>query len=100
MSHEDKELQAMLARFEVTPPSYLAQKIIANATAQPQQKGVMGFLLQAMHQWNYALAYKGMALACCMMLGVMLAQNQTNRLPKPASLDMSRLVVAQGEWME
>jgi hypothetical protein len=100
MSHEDKEMRAMLASFEVMPPSYLAQKIIANATAQPQQKGIIGFVQQAMNQWNYALAYKGMALACCMLLGVMLAQNQTNTLPKPTALDMSRLVVAQGEWME
>lgn len=99
MQHEDRELQRVLASFEVMPPAYLAQRIVANATVLPQRRGFFGTLSQAMSEWNYALAYKGMALACFMMLGAALAQQQTQTLNYVASSDMSSLVIAQG-WME
>ncbi len=96
MSHEDKEMKAMLASFEVAPPSYLAQRIIANATAQPQSRNVVALLFS---QWNAAFAYKGMALACMVILGVMTAQTHTNLYAKPATADMTGFVLAQG-WIE
>ncbi|MBN8542866.1 MAG: hypothetical protein J0M34_01220 [Alphaproteobacteria bacterium] len=99
MSHEDKEMRAMLASFEVMPPSYLAQKIIANATALPQQRGLAAILSGMMGQSNAAFAYKGMALAAMLLLGVMTAQNQSNPYAKPTTTDMSGFVMAQG-WME
>lgn len=99
MQHDDREMRAMLAPFDVHVPTHLAQRIIANATAMPQSRGLFGFVSQAMSQWNYALAYKGMALACFMLLGILSAQTQTNTLSAPSSLDMSPLVMAQ-DWME
>lgn len=98
LHNEDKELRAMLSPFEVTPPSYLAQRIVANATALPQRRGLFGMFTQAMDQWNYALAYKGMALACFMLLGIITAQQQT-QLSASTSMDMSNLAMAEG-WME
>lgn len=99
MLHNDDDMRGMLAPFAVHVPTHLAQRIIANATAMPQQRGFFAGFTQAMSEWNYALAYKGMALACFMMLGVALAQNQTNTLNVASPMDMSSLVVAQG-WME
>ena len=77
LHNEEKEIRAMLSSFDPAPPSYLAQRIVANATALPQSRGLFGMFNQAMSEWNYALAYKGMALACFMMLGIMTAQQQT-----------------------
>ncbi|MFZ4124741.1 MAG: hypothetical protein ACOYJ2_01545 [Rickettsiales bacterium] len=95
MSHEERELKALLARFEAVPPSYLAQKIIANATALPQRRSIFSTLTQ----WNASLAYKGMALAAMLLLGVMTAQSQTNPYAKSVTADMSGFVLAQG-WIE
>lgn len=99
MLHEDREMRAMLSPFAVEPPAHLAQRIIANATAMPQQRGLFGAFSQAMNQWNYALAYKGMALAGFMLLGIVSAQTQTNTLSASSSMDVSSLVMAQN-WME
>lgn len=99
LHNEDRELKAVLSSFAPTPPSYLAQRIIANATALPQQRGFFASLTQAMSEWNYALSYKGMALACFMMLGIALAQNHNNSLNYANTVDMGSLVMAEG-WME
>ena len=99
MLHEEREMRAMLAPFAVAAPTHLAQRIIANATAMPQQRGLFAAFSQAMNQWNYALAYKSMALAGFMLLGIISAQTQSNTLTVASSMDMTSLVMAQ-DWME
>ena len=91
-------LRHALAQDMPTPPDWLAARIVANATALPQRQGLFGFLNRAFSEWNYALQFKGAALAAFAVLGLLSAQ--LNSGPNQRLLDVSSVFMADPNWTE
>jgi hypothetical protein len=64
---------------DAQPPAGIAARVIAHARSMPQHQPFALRLAIAMQhafsEWNYALAYKGAALAAVAALGVFTSQN-------------------------
>lgn len=93
----DDPLRLALAAYQPEPPVWLAARIIANATAQPQKQGLFGFLRRAFCEWDYALQFKGVALAAFAVLGLLSAQFTTN---SHHALDVRNVLMADPNWTE
>lgn len=93
----EKELRLALAQYQPHAPDWLASRIVANATALPQKQGLLGMLARAFSEWDYALQFKGAALAACAALGLLSAQ--LNPVHTQA-LDVRNVVLADPNWTE
>ncbi len=94
---DTQSLRHALTGYQPEAPDWLASRIIANATAQPQKQGLFGMLNRAFSEWNYGLQFKGAALAAFAVLGLLSAQLNSgpNRL-----LDVGTVVMADPNWTE
>mgnify|MGYP007116569913 CR=1 FL=1 len=97
--HEDKRLRAALAVDSPTPAPWLASRIVANATAQPQNRGLLGFIERAFSEWDYALNMKGAALAAFALLGILSAEVNPAMASQPM-LDVTTIGMADPNWTE
>lgn len=89
MQPDDREIKDFLSQWSAEEPSpFLATRIIANATALPQKqpwhRAFGTFFTHSFTEWNYALAYKGAALALCLMLGILTAHELPQTTPNVA----------------
>lgn len=95
---DEATLRRLLATDMPEPPVWLAARIAANATSQPQKLGLLGFLDRAFSEWNYGLQFKGAALAAFAVLGLLSAQMAGG--PNPYALDIGTVLMAEPNWTE
>lgn len=96
---DEKLLRDALSRYQPEAPDWLATRIVANATAQPQNVGVFTFLSRAFSEWNYGLQFKGAVLAAFAMLGLLGAQLSANNATTHG-LDVRNVLMADPNWTE
>ncbi len=102
------ELTEKLQQWKVTEvPAGLEERLWREITALPQQRSwvhrFQKMIERSFADWNYGLIYKVTGLACCAMLGFYLGAQQAPQLisaPKQASLQITDLALARGNWME
>lgn len=96
----EHELRLAMTQYQPQSPDWLATRIIARATAQPQKVGFFTHLTRAFGEWDYALQMKGAALAAFAMLGVLTAQLNATENYTPAALDVTTVLMADPNWTE
>jgi hypothetical protein len=99
MLPEDDGFDMLKTHWRDAPvPAGLAARIIAHARSMPQHQPfavrLARTLQHAFSEWDYALAYKGAALAAIAMLGMMTSQS----IATDDSVDMLHL--ATTSWTE
>lgn len=96
---DDIDLRLAMAQYQPQAPDWLAARIVANATAQPQKVGFFTFLKRAFSEWDYALNMKGAALAAFAVLGLLSAQLGANNAATHG-LDVRNVLMADPNWTE
>ena len=96
----ENDLRLAMAQYQPQAPDWLADRIVARATAQPQKVGLGTFLARAFGEWDYALQMKGAALAAFAMLGILTAQLSATENYQPAALDVTTVLMADPNWTE
>jgi hypothetical protein len=94
---DDAFMRRVMAQYEPELPDRLASRIVAHATAQRQKMGLAGLLARVFGEWDYALNYKGMALAAFAVLGLLGAELSGSA---QHGLDIRSVMMADPNWTE
>jgi len=94
--NDERLMRMALAQYQPQAPDWLAARIIANATAQPQRVGFLTFIGRSLSEWNYGLQFKSAALAAVAVLGLLSAQLNAG----PHALDVGTVMMADPNWTE
>jgi hypothetical protein len=94
----DEDLKKLSQTWHIEAPATdLADRIVARATAKPQQKPLLlraqRYAIAALSEWQTAWAYKLAGLALCAIVGFGIGMNQ-NEVP---IVDVSSLVLGTNQ---